>query len=514
VLGRLKAMAPDDFSFTSTTLFPHNLEPVGKSAAGSSVRRWVGQGGEPPLEGLETWKEARRLFERRTGETFAPRFKIISQRRNKRNPGQWVTEIHVQFASASLEIQWNARWLAHWENTALKRVELRFFEEVTGSAIYADQTAAIGVGGLQVALGIPYWAAQLTNVDGMALTGHHGLAVGDVNGDGRDDLYVCDGGGLPNRLFVQQAGSDQLLEVASDSGVDWLEDSRGALLIDLDGDADQDLVVSTLDFLIFSENDGTGRFDYRGVFLQAPNAFSLAAADYDGDGDLDLYACVYSPAGPAGKQGFESGSPVPFHDAENGGRNVLVRNDGGFRFADATAEAGLDIKNRRWSFAASWEDWDRDGDPDLYVANDFGRNQLFQNQNGKFTDRAAAMGVEDQASGMSVAWGDYNRDGHPDLYIGNMFSAAGQRIAYQPEFLSQQTPQSTRTLQRMARGNSLFTGSGDPERPFRDDSLTAGVNMGLWAWSSAFADVNNDGWEDLLVGNGYLSRRAESQVDL
>ena len=71
---------------------------------------------------------------------------------------------------------------------------------------------------------------------------------------------------------------------------------------------------------------------------------------------------------------------------------------------------------------------------DLYVANDFGRNNLYRNDGGRFVDVAGQAGVEDMASGMSASWGDYNQDGHMDLYVGNMFSSAGNRIAYQQRF--------------------------------------------------------------------------------
>ena len=76
-----------------------------------------------------------------------------------------------------------------------------------------------------------------------------------------------------------------------------------------------------------------------------------------------------------------------------------------------TAEVGLDVNNRRFSLAAGWEDYDNDGDQDLYVANDFGRNNLYRNNNGTFTDIAPAVQGEDRASGMSVSWGDVDRDG-------------------------------------------------------------------------------------------------------
>ena len=168
-----------------------------------------------------------------------------------------------------------------------------------------------------------------------------------------------------------------------------------------------------------------------------------------------------------------------------------------------TDETGLDQNNSRFSFEAVWEDYDNDGDLDLYVANDFGRNNLYRNEGGHFDDVAAEAGVEDVASGMSVTWGDYNRDGWMDVYVSNMFSAAGNRVAFHRRFKQQRSDQATADSQRMARGNTLFVNCGDGT--FSDLSEEAAVTMGRWAWASKFADLNNDGWQDLVVTNGYIT---------
>ena len=153
--------------------------------------------------------------------------------------------------------------------------------------------------------------------------------------------------------------------------------------------------------------------------------------------------------------------------------------------------------------AAAWDDYDNDGDQDLYVANDFGRNNLYQNVGGRFTDVAAQAGVEDIATGMSVSWGDYNRDGLMDVYVGNMYSSAGNRVTYQRKLIETQSDQVVAQVQRMARGNTLFANVGD--HAFRDVSELAAVTMGRWAWASKFVDLNNDGWQDLVITNGYVT---------
>ena len=106
------------------------------------------------------------------------------------------------------------------------------------------------------------------------------------------------------------------------------------------------------------------------------------------------------------------------------------------------------------------------------------------------------------AAGMSVAWGDYDRDGTADLYVGNMFSAAGRRVTYDRGLAD--------GVKRMARGNSLFASDGSGK--FEDVSLGAGLTKGGWAWSSALADLNNDGWLDAVVANGYLTNTRDDDL--
>jgi len=359
----------------------------------------------------------------------------------------------------------------------------------------------------QFLLGMNHWLRRIKDV---SYSSDPGLAVGDVDGDGLEDIYVCQEAGLPNRLFLQNPDGTAR-EVAADWSVDWLDSCRSALLIDLDNDGDSDLVVGTNANLVIAANQG-GRFNIQALLPTSGYVMSLSASDYDVDGDLDVFACViYSNTQLDGPRALVSGGLTDdvYHDAQNGGRNALFRNDGDgsrWEFTDVTHQVGLDAKNFRVSYAAAWEDYDDDGDPDLYIANDYARNQLFRNDlnsgSAQFVDVAEQAGAQDQASGMSVSWGDYDRNGRMDLYVGNMFSAAGGRITFQDQFKAS-APRVKSLLQHFARGNTLLKNLGNGR--FEDVSAAANVSMGRWSWGSNFCDINNDGWEDLVVTNGYIT---------
>lgn len=345
---------------------------------------------------------------------------------------------------------------------------------------------------------------------GLPLLGHPaGIATGDVNGDLLEDLYLCQPGGLPNRLFL--ANGDGTFRAGNAGEAALLDGSISALLIELDGDGDVDLVASVLDELMFFSNDGSGQFRFE---ASAPGGgtTSLAAADIDQDGDLDIFAANYSS--PYNGDSF----PVPYQDAINGAPNRLYMNFGNWNFSDVASDVGFNEAAARFSFAASWEDFDGDGDPDLYVANDFGRNELWRNdlleeqpiegllvRRRRFHNVAAEMGVEDLSAGMGVSWGDVDGDGAPDLYVSNMYSAAGNRIAFQRSFQEGADEETREQFQRHASGNSLFLNRVAEGQGFVDVSEASGTTMGRWAWGSIHVDLDMDGRLDLVVPNGFLT---------
>ncbi len=423
--------------------------------------------------------------------------------------------VHISGTVKEQQIQINSEWNTFWtlseEDPKLLGIEALSFEEVrrlgkVSEKLFADVTGSVfgdeSAYRHQFLRSTDHWRSRLARDFGLDVVANHGMALGDVNGDGLDDLYICQQGGLPNRLFIRSPDGS-LKDITAESNTGWIDYCASALILDFDNDGDRDLAISQDFKILFMDNLGDAKFELALGLGTHAQTFSITASDYDNDGDLDLFLCGYNP--PAGYEGESGvmGEPMPYHDARNGGKNKLLRNDGNWNFTEVTEEVGLNQNNDRFSFAASWEDYDRDGDPDLYVANDYGRNNLYQNNAGKFIDVSQKLGVQDMSAGMSVSWGDYNRDGLFDLYVSNMFSSAGNRITYQRQFKSDAESVQVEGFRRHARGNSLFEGvSGNP---FKDVSETTNVTMGRWAWGSRFADIDNDGWLDLLVANGFIT---------
>ena len=489
----------------STALVPDTLETIMDGEL--KIRR----GNIPPtptLLDLRTWVKQLREFGSRINRSGVVhyKFKIIrvtEEKNSIRTVAYFQADDHDSDSSAQVNATWECLWEIYGRDLRLSQLLISNYSEVNGNfpegRLFNDCTLSVFRHAdsfqSQLLKSTNYWRRNIQAALGIDLFGHQGMAIGDANGDGLEDLYICQPGGVVNRLYLQN-NDGTVRDVSEKSGTDFLDRSRAAMFIDFDNDSDQDLAVVIDAHVVFLSNNGSGVFTQQ-MSHYVGTSVTLAAADYDLDSDVDLYVCGYSA--PRGGEG----APTPYHDANNGTRNHLLQNNITsqlWQFTDVTEKTGLDQNNSRYSLSASWEDFDNDGDPDLYVANDFGRNNLYRNDDGKFIDIAAEAGVEDLSAGMGVCWGDYNQDGLPDIYVSNMFSSAGNRVAYQRKFRSQDSESSRTQFQRHARGNSLFENVGDGT--FRDVSQEAQVMMGRWAWGSLMVDVNNDSHLDILVTNG------------
>jgi enediyne biosynthesis protein E4 len=336
-----------------------------------------------------------------------------------------------------------------------------------------------------------------------------GAAWGDFDGNGDDDLYICNIAGslaeLPgvrearasgsNRLY-RNDGNGRFVDVTQESGTGLRALSMGSAWADYDGDSDLDLLVTCYGRNVLYRNDG-GKFtdvsDQSGI--GGIDGFWTGASwgDYDRDGDLDLYVCGYvrykfEPA-DAEKKSLQYKAAIPFtlnpssYPAE---RNLLYRNNGDGTFTEVALEAGVDNPTGR-SLSASWCDFDLDGWLDLYVANDISDNTMYRNLgNGRFADISHSAWVADYRGAMGLAIGDWDNDTDFDIYVAHWIA---QESAFYNNLVYVFGDTSTRS----------------PNLRFMDiaDQVGLGqVSLDYICWGTSFLDFDNDGLLDLFVTNG------------
>lgn len=489
------------------------------SSLGRSIREWgAGQATDRAtfLSLLKSYFSSFRSLD--TAE-----FDIVQIRGSTVNPPRLSTRIRYSFAgietSGGLEErigEWDCKWIKSHDAWLIDTWNFVRESIARSSApLYVDVTAQMLAGcdsyRQQLLVGTDEWRSVLDAAVGIDVYGNNGVAVGDFDGDGFDDIYVCQPSGLPNRLY-RNLGNGTFEDVSEKSGVAVLDATSCALFADFLNRGRQDLLVVCESGPLLFLNQGNRKFE------QKPDAFAFAktpqgtfthaaVADYDRDGKLDIYFCLYSYYLGLDQYHY----PSPYFDARNGPPNFLLRNRGDGTFEDRTDAAGLGSENDRYSFACAWGDLNSNGWPDLYVANDFGRSNLYRNAgNGTFTAISEQSGANDVGAGMSACWLDASNSDKQDIYVSNMWSAAGQRVSDDAHFHSEDSAQIKSLYRHHARGNSFYKNLGDGR--FRNVSRDAGVEMGRWAWSSDSWDFDHDGFTDLYVANGYISGSAPQEL--
>ena len=438
-----------------------------------------------------------------------------------------------------------------WQITGWKTTEMnwraspkRLFVEALDTAMHESQEASMLRRSLHYEATVKHYregTKQLPHPYFAPISANQkeGIAVADVNGDGFDDIYITMRLGK-NMLLVNQ-GDGTFLEQAASFKLDLPGHTPCALFADFDNDGDQDVILGrSLLKTSYLENR-------QGVFFQHPipkfmpmAVLSMAAADYNMDGLLDVYVCTYRPAAPAGASpagGVAQSKDDDFdwpdeffdinlareyrlrvseHRKRKGGTvldqlgppNVLLVNRGGGRFEPAPENDTVGIW--RNSMQATWGDYNRDGRPDLYIANDWGLDVLFRNdESGGFTDITTQAGVTAYGYAMGASWGDYDNDGQDDLYVSNMYSEPGRRI-------TKQIPGLEKMFIESAAGNWLYrrvdNGKFEQVAGLEPPSMTV-MNAG-WSWGGCFADFDNDSFLDLYVLNGYFTAPKEHSSGL
>ena len=378
-----------------------------------------------------------------------------------------------------------------------------------------------------------------------------GVAAGDVDGDGRCDVFLAGMGGCSS-LF-QNLGDWRFENITAKAGLKLAGlDCTGAVMTDVDGDGDLDLLIATIDTgLRVLLNDGKGHFSepVRSTQLnRGKGGMSLALADMDGDGDLDCYICNYRTVtirdqpntrftlrnidgrsqvvgingvpvtDPALASRFtfrvrETPSGGTFDYDENGEPDVLLRNDGAGNltpvswtdgtFLDESGQA-LSAPPHDWGLAVMFRDFTGDGAPDLYVCNDFkSPDRIWVNDGrGRFRPLPALALRQTSLSSMGVDFGDLNRDGHDDFLVLDMlsrdhFRRLSQRIDIKPEVL----PVGAILNRPQAPRNTLFMARGDGT--WAETARFSGLEASEWSWTPIFLDVDLDGYEDILISNGF-----------
>jgi enediyne biosynthesis protein E4 len=335
----------------------------------------------------------------------------------------------------------------------------------------------------------------------------------DYDNDGWTDFYVTNSGpGSSNRLFHNR-GDGTFEEVAAKAGVACASPEGAnmhAVFGDVNNDGWLDLYLvrwGAKNQLLLSQKDGT----FRDVTDSAGLGYwgyghAATFVDYDRDGWLDLVLgnqFANTVRDPRTGQFVRSDlwnpvstrvMPSSFTDAENGGGTRIYHNLGNGRFEDVTEAMGL--KFHGWAHAVGAGDLDNDGWPDLYIANDFGPDELYFNTGAtewpphfrRVIDTTGHPGIgNDWWKGMNVDFGDVDRNGYLDIYVTNIFA---------PPYKTDE-------------GNMLWLNVADPERGggrrFWNAGRASGTSEGGWGWGGKFVDVNNDGLLDIFTVNGFIT---------
>ncbi len=343
-----------------------------------------------------------------------------------------------------------------------------------------------------------------------------GIAVGDLNNNGRVDLYFTANQG-PNRLYLN-TGDFQFEEVTERAGVagtaDW---SSGVTIVDVNGDGLLDIYVSTV--VGYSQLEGHNELyinqgvDDEGIprFEEKAAAYGLdhrahgiqaVFFDYDGDGDLDMYQL--NGLGSRPRQLPPSKLRTGSHDRIG---DRLYRNDDSV-FVDVSEEAGIFSGRTGAGLGVATGDFDQNGCPDLYVANDFYEHDYlyYNNCDGTFTESIEEATGHTSYSSMGVDVADYTNNGRPDIAVLDM-------LPFQEDILKRTEPPDDPQTYRGRRQygyhhqldrNTLQLNQGD--RHFSEIGLLAGVAATDWSWAPLFADLDNNGRKDLFVTNGIYRR--------
>ena len=318
------------------------------------------------------------------------------------------------------------------------------------------------------------------------------VAVSDIDADGDPDLYVTNSREWSRNRLYRNRGDGTFEDVAAEFGVADLNHpdtgvSMGSVFGDYDNDGFDDLLLYRWGRPELFHNEGGRRFTRvtgsAGLFPWA-NINTAVWLDFDRDGRLDVFLGGYYPERlNLWKLADTKIMPESFEYADNGGRKYLYRNLGGGRFEEVSEQVGL--SSSRWALAAVAADLRGSGYPDIFIANDYGVSELFINEGGRFREVGRDTGVGyAPKSGMNASVGDVLNQGKLAVYVSNI-SEEGILL----------------------QGNNLWVPVGEKKGlpSYENMARAMGIDLGGWSFGAQFGDLNNDGFLDLYLVNGYVS---------
>lgn len=334
--------------------------------------------------------------------------------------------------------------------------------------------------------------------------GGSGVSIGDVTGDGLDDIYFVSNLG-ENKLY-KNLGDFRFEDITKKAGVagrpySW---SRGCVMIDINSDGALDIYVTSSVYAGQGEgrnalyiNKGNGTFTERSEAYgldDSEDSFQSSFFDYDRDGDLDLFLITHIEEKLGGKA-FHSRDRIK----DQCQKDKLYRNDGG-KFVDVTLTSG--IENCALALNVLTTDLNNDGWPDIFIQNDFvvPDRAYVNNQDGTFTEMSEELFMHYSFSSMGGDAADFNNDGRVDIFTLDMLPEDNLR---QKIYSGMIIPRSYNRLAKEGlywqnQRNCLFMNNGFG---FSEIGQMAGVYKTDWSWGSVFADLDNDGFKDLVISN-------------